>query len=91
MIDIKISAVIATAVAGITLGNYGRYKITEQVEQSIEKFLAFFAFITNSLVFILLGLILSDININLSYFLPAILVAIFIVITARALSIYIPL
>jgi CPA1 family monovalent cation:H+ antiporter len=50
----KVSGVIATAIAGITIGNYGRYKISPKVEESIEKFWVFFAFVANSLVFILL-------------------------------------
>jgi len=87
----KVSWVIATAIAGITIGNYGRYKISPKVEESIEKFWVFFAFVANSLVFILLGLILSDININFTLFIPPILLVIVIVMIARAISVYIPI
>ena len=89
--NIKISGVIATAIAGITIWNYGRYKISPKVEESIEKFWVFFAFVANSLVFILLGLVLSDININFSFFILPIFASIIIVMLARAISIYIPI
>jgi len=51
----------------------------------------FFAFVANSLVFILLGLVLSDININFSFFILPIFASIIIVMLARAISIYIPI
>ncbi len=86
----KVSGVIATAIAGITIWNYGRYKISPKVEESIEKFWVFFAFVANSLVFILLGLILSDININFSQFIFPIFLVIIVVMFARAVSVYIP-
>lgn len=89
--NIKISGVIATAVAGITIGNYGRYKISPQVEESIEKFWGFFAFVANSLVFILLGLILSDLDIDFARFIFPIFATIAIVMIARAISVYLPI
>ena len=60
---LPISWVIATVVASIIIWNYGRYKITPKVEAHMQKFWEFFAFISNSLVFILMGLILSSIEI----------------------------
>ncbi len=90
-VHLKISGVIATVVAGITIGNYGRYKISPKVEESIEKFWSFFAFVSNSLVFILLWLILADLDINFSYFIPAIFITIFVVMLARAVSVYLPI
>lgn len=89
--NFQVSWVIATAIAGITIWNYGRYKISPRVEESIEKFWVFFAFVANSLVFILLGLMLSDIDINFSTFLFPVLCSIIVVMIARALSIYIPI
>ncbi|MGE4444205.1 MAG: cation:proton antiporter [Candidatus Altimarinota bacterium] len=89
--DLKISGVIATSITGIIIGNYGRYKISPKVEAHMNQFWEFFAFLCNSLVFILMGLILSHINVNFGMFIVPILVTIIIVIIARALSIYIPI
>lgn len=88
---LKISWVIATSVAAIVIWNYGRYKISPKVEKYMEKFWSFFAFIANSLVFILMGLILSEININFALFIIPIIIVIFVVVVARAISIYIPI
>jgi len=82
--------VIATSVAAILIGNYGRYKISPKVEKYMEKFWSFFAFIANSLVFILMGLILSQINIDFTLFILPISIVILVVIIARAVSVYIP-
>lgn len=89
--DIKISWVIATSIAGIIIWNYGRYKISPKVEAHMNQFWEFFAFLCNSLVFILMGLILSHINVNFSLFIVPILATIIIVIIARGLSVYIPI
>lgn len=90
--NIHISWVIATAVAAIVMGNYGRYKISPKVEEYMEKFWWFFAFIANSLVFILLWLILSDIKIDLfNWFIIIAFIAIASEIISRALSVYIPI
>lgn len=89
-INIKISWVIATTVAWIVLGNYGKYKITPKVEESMEKFWSFFAFISNSLVFILMWLILADLNLDYLDFTLPILVTIFVVMVSRAISVYLP-
>lgn len=88
--DLKISWVISTVVAGIIIWNYGRYKISPKVEEYMEKFWGFFAFISNSIVFILMGLILSSIKIDFWIFVFPILVVIVIVMIARAISVYLP-
>ena len=88
---LPISWVIATVVASIIIWNYGRYKITPKVEAHMQKFLEFFAFISNSLVFILMGLILSSIEIAVSSLIFHILVSIPVVVLARLISVYIPI
>ncbi|MDD5769390.1 MAG: sodium:proton antiporter [Candidatus Gracilibacteria bacterium] len=89
--ELKISGVIATSIAGIIIGNYGRYKISPKVEAHMNQFWEFFAFIANSLVFILMGLILSHIEVNFNSFIIPIFIVIIIVILARAVSVYIPI
>ncbi len=62
---ISISGVISTVIASLVIGNYGRYKITPKVEAHMEKFWEFFAFVSNSIVFILLGLVLSRLEVSI--------------------------
>jgi CPA1 family monovalent cation:H+ antiporter len=88
---LPISGVIATVIASIIIGNYGRYKITPRVEAHMQKFWELFAFVSNSIVFILLGLILSSIDTELIKLIPIMMVSIPIVMVARALSVYIPM
>jgi CPA1 family monovalent cation:H+ antiporter len=88
---LPISGVIATVIASIIIGNYGRYKITPRVEAHMQKFWEFFAFVSNSIVFILLGLIVSSIDREVIELIPMMLVAIPIVVIARAISVYLPI
>jgi len=87
-----VSWVIATVIAWIVMWNYGKYKITPKVEKHVEQMWEFFAFVSNSIVFILIGLIVSDLgHINLNHFILPIIVSVFVVASARALSIYLPI
>lgn len=86
--EIKISAIIATTIASIVMGNYGRYKIAPHAEEFVEKFWGQFAFMVNSLVFILMGLLFSALPFSLLELWLPIAVAIVVVAAARALSIY---
>ncbi len=90
-LHIPISWVISTTIAWIIIWNYGRYKISPRVEEYMEKFWGFFAFLANSLVFILMGLTLSYIDIDFTKFLIPIFVVIIIVMISRAISVYLPL
>jgi len=63
---IWVSWVIATVIAWVVMWNYGKYKITPRVEHAVEQMWEFFAFISNSVVFILMWLYLSNLeNINI--------------------------
>lgn len=88
---LPISWVIATVIASIIIWNYWRYKITPRVEAHMQKFWEFFAFVSNSIVFILLGLILSSIDQTLINMIPMMLIAIPVVMIARAVSVYLPI
>ncbi len=88
---IWISWVIATVIAWIIIWNYGKYKISPKVEHHMEMFWSYFAFISNSLVFILIWLILADIDINFSEFILPIIVVIIVVMIARAIWVYLPI
>lgn len=86
--NIHLSAIIATAIASIVLGNYGRAKVMPRAEEFVEKFWTQSAFLSNSLVFILIGLIFTTIPIELDALLVPIALSVLIVAFARALSVY---
>lgn len=86
--EIKVSAIIATTIASIVMGNYGRYKVAPHAEEFVEKFWGQFAFMVNSLVFILMGLLFAALPFSLLDLWLPITLAIVVVAAARALSVY---
>ncbi len=86
--SIHLSAIIATTLAAMLMGNYGRSKIPPHAEEFIEKFWGQFAFLANSLVFILIGLIFASLPFNISEFAVPVIIAILVVAVGRAVSIY---
>lgn len=87
-VEIKISSIIATTVASIILGNYGRYKINPHAEEFVEQFWSQVAFMSNALVFILMGLLFTTLPIEMLSLALPIGLAIIVVAAGRALSIY---
>ena len=87
-VEVKVSAIIATTIASIVLGNYGRYKINPHAEEFVEKFWGQCAFIINSLVFILMGLLFTALPIDVLVFTIPIALTVLVVAAGRALSIY---
>lgn len=85
---VHISAIIATTVASMVMGNYGRSKISPQAEEFVEKFWGQFAFLANSVVFLLIGLIFSGLPFSVSSFALPVLISVIVVAVGRALSIY---
>lgn len=83
-----LSPIIATTVAALLMGNYGRSKIHPRAEEFVEKLWGQLAFWANSLIFILIGVLFVDIP-NLSReMVGVVLITILIVAIARAISIY---
>ncbi|MCD2450842.1 sodium:proton antiporter [Methylicorpusculum oleiharenae] len=85
---VRFSSIIATLVASMVIGNFGRFKMSMPVEEYMEKFWSYFGFVTNSLVFILMGLLFVEQSIDLNVALMPILLSILVVMVGRALSIY---
>jgi CPA1 family monovalent cation:H+ antiporter len=82
-----LSGILATTAAGLVIGNrIGRGSITERGEESMEHFWEFAAFVSNSVIFIILGINLAVQN--LGSFSGAILTAIFAVVAGRAIAVY---
>ncbi len=86
--EIKFSSIIATMTAAMVVGNYGRRKISPEVEEYMEKFWGYFAFLCNSIVFILIGLLIESLPINFAALVIPALAAVFVVAIARAISVY---
>lgn len=86
--EIKFSSIIATMMAAMMVGNYGRHKISPQVEEYMEKFWGYFAFLCNSIVFILIGLLVADLDIRFSSLIIPAFAAVAVVAAARAISVY---
>jgi CPA1 family monovalent cation:H+ antiporter len=85
---IHFSSIIATLVSSIVMGNFGRFKMSVGIEEYMEKFWGYFAFLANSLVFILMGLLFTSLSISLDLAILPILIMILVVVIARAVSIY---
>ncbi|KAF3976849.1 MAG: sodium:proton antiporter [Methylococcales symbiont of Iophon sp. n. MRB-2018] len=86
--NIHISSIIATLISSMVLGNYGRFKMSSGVEEYMDKFWGYFAFVSNSLVFLLMGLLFTSLTISLHIAWLPILMIILVVVIARAISIY---
>ena len=86
--DIHFSSIIATVIAAMVVGNYGRYKISPAVVEYMENFWGYFAFVANSIVFILIGLLFASLPISLVDILPITLATILVVAVGRAVSVY---
>jgi CPA1 family monovalent cation:H+ antiporter len=82
---IGVSGIISTVIAGVILGNFGRNKISPEVLETMRHFWDHMAFIVNSLVFILIGIAIAKSS-SIDFFVPSV-VAVFVVIIARFLSI----
>lgn len=85
---LPVSGIVATVAAAMVLGNYGRYKISPKVEEVMEKYWGFFAFVTNGLVFVLVGMMLVNLDADWKPLILPIALAVPTVILARAVSVY---
>lgn len=85
---IQFSPIIATTVASLMMGNYGRFKLSPDAEEFIEKFWSQFAFMANSIVFILVGFLFASVPDGAGAVLIPTVVAVVTVAGSRALSVY---
>lgn len=86
--ELRLSSIIATTVASMVIGNYGRAKLPHGAGEFIERFFGQFAFLANSIVFLLLGLLFVNTDIVLSAFMLPIITTVLIVALGRAVSVY---
>ena len=85
---VPVSAVIATTVAALVMGNYGRYKLSSETRHMMGEYWEFFAFIANSLVFILVGILMVELKIQFTEVIIPTIIAIVVIMIARLISVY---
>lgn len=85
---IHISPIIATTVASLFLGNYSRHILSVKTDSYLGKFIEHVAFIVNSLVFILAGMLFASSNVDFRQLWLPILVTVLVVMVFRAVSVY---
>lgn len=85
---VLLSSIIATAVASLLMGNYGRYKLPQHAHEFVEKYWSQFAFLANSLIFIMIGMLAVELPTAARDLIIPIVATILVVALARAFSIY---
>lgn len=83
-----ISSIIATTIASLIMGNYGRAKIHPSADVFVSKLWSQLAFMANSVIFVLIGLLFVRSDVFNNGMLVPILITIVVVAIARAISIY---
>lgn len=86
--QIHLSSIIATTFAAMVLGNYGRTRMPLRAEEFVEKFWEQVAFLANSIVFILIGMLAVSLPVSSPQLFVPIGIVIVVVAIARALSVY---
>lgn len=86
-LPIHVSSIIATTISALFLGNYARYALSPRSDHYIGKSIEHLAFVANSLVFILAGILFASAKINFVDLWLPMLVTIVVVATARAVSV----
>jgi len=86
--NFAISPIIATTVAALLMGNYGRSKIHPRAEVFVENLWGQLAFMANSLIFILIGVLFVNVPTLSTDMIIVVFVTIILVAIARAISIY---
>lgn len=85
---IHVSSIIATTVAALFLGNYSRHILSPKTDEYLEKFVEHVAFIANSLVFLLAGLLFASAGVDFGLLWLPILVTVLIVAVVRIIAVY---
>ncbi len=88
LFSIHISPIISTTIASLLMGNYGRAKLNPRVESFVSHFWEQFAFMANSLIFILIGVLMTKVPLTEPVVLISIIATVLVVAISRAASIY---
>jgi CPA1 family monovalent cation:H+ antiporter len=85
---IHVSSIIATTVAALFLGNYARHALSPRTDEYLSKSIEHLAFIANSLVFVLAGVLFATLDVDFSELWVPILITVLIVAVSRVISVY---
>lgn len=83
-----VSGILATVVAGLIIGNYGGFKISRDVKNIMEHFWDYSAYLANSILFLMVGLVIFDSRADLSRLILPLLGVIGITLLARMFMVY---
>ncbi|UCD57707.1 MAG: cation:proton antiporter, partial [Candidatus Hydrogenedentota bacterium] len=88
--SVHFSGVIATVMAGLMIGNYGRrFSMSEKTSETVETFFESIDFLINSLLFILIGIELQTLSLqDVTQNFRPLIVAIAAMLLARAVVVY---
>lgn len=86
-LDIRVSSIVATTVSSLFLGNYARHALSPRTDAYVDKVVAHLAFVANSLVFLLAGLLFASTDVPLGELWLAMVLAVLVVAGMRAVSV----
>lgn len=87
-LHLHMSPIIATTVAALFLGNYARHILPPQSESYLKKSIEHLAFVANSLVFLLAGILFASTDIDFGVLWLPMLISVLVVAAARIVSVY---
>lgn len=87
-LHIHISAIIATTVSSLFLGNYARHILSPRSDDYLKKSIEHLAFVANSLVFLLAGILFATTDVDFAHLWGLSALTIVIVALARIVSVY---
>jgi len=87
---IGVSGIIATMIAGMVIGNFGRHKISPSVQEFMSHFWDFAAFISNSLIFLLVGKeIVTRFTTLPNISIKSVIIIVTVALVGRVISVYV--
>lgn len=87
-IHFHISSIIATTISSLFLGNYARHILPPKTDGYLNKSIVHLAFVANSLVFLLAGILFATTKINISVLFWPVIITILVVAFSRMVSVY---
>ena len=88
-VDVRVSSIIATTISSLFLGNYARHALSPRTDEYVDKVVAHLAFVANSLVFLLAGLLFASTEVALRELWLAMILAVLVVAGTRAVSVFV--
>lgn len=85
---VHVSAIVATAVSSLFLGNYSRNVLSSHVDEYLGKLIEHMAFVVNSLVFLMAGLLFASSGVDFTDLWLPIVITVLVVAFARIIAVY---